>query len=110
MLEHGRLKSLEDNIVAPKYNINQPQSLLSGLIIAGTGTTSIKDIVTGQSTKVKVQSLSGVIVCLVLLILLVEVCKNTSSDVTLDQRGCVHGDAPFTDIVPWCPWPSSSLV
>ena len=31
--------------------------------------------------------------------------------ITLDQRGCVHGDASFHyDIVPECLWPSSSLV
>ena len=48
-----------------------------------------------------------------LLILLVEglVCENTLSDVTFDQCGCVHRNAPFhRDIVPECPWPSSSLV
>ena len=35
-------------------------------------------------------------------------CENISSDVTLDQRGCVHADASFHhDMVPECPWPSS---
>ena len=37
--------------------------------------------------------------------------ENTSYDVILDQRGCVHGDASFHhDIVSECLWPSSSLV
>ena len=36
---------------------------------------------------------------------------NTSSDVTLDQHRCVHGDASIHhDIVPECPWSSSSLI
>ena len=34
------------------------------------------------------------------------VCENTSCDITLSQRGCVHGDASFHHgIVPECLWP-----
>ena len=37
--------------------------------------------------------------------------RNTSCDVTLNQRGCGHGGASFHhDIISKCPWPSSSLV
>ena len=43
-------------------------------------------------------------------------CENTSCYVTLDQRGCVHGDASFTmtlfqsaygQVVAWCEYSSS---